>query len=104
MIKALLISMMITTAVAPQVKTYYTPYGGQVTVLDTDSTTHDDDRIITMTEGAEIYISMEQGNGFYTLYSMEADGIHEIWFQGCGTIAWDDDFAADWQVWDYPTK
>lgn len=105
MIKELLITMMLTTAAAPaSIDTYYTPYGGQVQIMSTDATTHDDDRIITMDDSAEIYISMECKNGAYTLYTIAADGIHEIWFYGYGTETWYDDIAADWQTWTFPAK
>lgn len=83
--------------------TYFTPTGGKVYVTSTDSATHDDDKIIGLDEAAEIYITFECNSDFYTLYSMESDGIHEIWMTGRKTVTVADDFAADWQVWDFPT-
>lgn len=107
MIKTLLITMAMAATVnaqpAPQIVTAYTPDGAQVQLISTDPSTHDDDKILTMDDSAEIYISMERGNGAYTLYTLQADGIHEIWFYGYGTETWTDDIAADWQVWDFPT-
>lgn len=106
MIKSLLIAMMIGAASMPagaDVYTAYTPYGGAVQIMSTDATTHDDDRIITMDDGAEIYISMERNNGAYTLYTIEPNGIHEIWMYGYNTATWSDDIAADWQVWPFPS-
>lgn len=87
----------------PTIYTAFTPNGAAVTMVSTDPTTHDDDRIITMDESAEIYIGFERNNRDYTIYTLEADGIHEIWMYGGGTSTWSDDFAADWQTWDFPT-
>lgn len=107
MIKSLLVAMMIATAATPatpaEVYTAYTPYGGRVQIVSTDATTHDDDRILTMDDGAEIYISMECNNTNYTLYTIAPDGIHEMWFYGWNTETWADDIAADWQVWPFPS-
>ena len=72
-------------------------------MASTDAMTHDDDVIITMDDSAEIYINFEQHNGAYTLYTIDADGVHEIWMYGYGTPAWSDDIAADWQVWPFPS-
>lgn len=110
MFKSLLVALTIATAATPatsaqhvDIYTAYTPYGGRVIMASTDATTHDDDAIITMDDGAEIYISMECNNANYTLYAIDADGVHEIWMYGYGTPAWSDDIAADWQVWPYPS-
>lgn len=84
-------------------KTYYTPNGGKVYITSTDASTHDDDIIIGCDEAAEVYITFESNSDFYTLYSLEADGIHEIWMTGRNTTTIADDFAADWQTWDFPT-
>ena len=109
MIHTMLIGMMTAAAIASatpnanvDLLTYYTPYGGHVYVTSTDASTHDDDHIIGMDEAAEIYITFDCNSSNYTLYSMEADGIHEIWFYGYGTVNATDDIAADWQVWDFP--
>lgn len=110
MIHTLLVTMMTAAAIASaqpatnvDLLTYYTPYGGKVFITSTDSTTHDDDKIIGMDEAAEIYITFECNSSNYTLYSMEIDGIHEIWMYGFNTVDAADDIAADWQYWSYPS-
>ena len=110
MIHTLLVTMMTAAAIASaqpnanvDLLTYYTPDGGRVYVTSTDNATHDDDRIIGLDETAELYIMYDCNSSNYTLYSMEADGIHEIWMYGFNTVTVADDIAADWQVWDFPT-
>lgn len=110
MIRTLALTATLTaalTAAQPQaqVPAYYvayTPNGAQVIMESTDPGTHDDDRILTMEEGAELYI-WEQGHGAYTLYTIEGAGITELWMYGYGTFTAGDDICADWQTWPFPS-
>ena len=82
--------------------TAYTPSGAAVTMISTDPSRYDDDKILYMDEGAEIYICMECANDAYTLYTIDRNGIVEMWGYGKGTYGINDDIIADWQHWDYP--
>ena len=79
----------------PSIYTAYTPDGAEVTMVSTDASTHDDDRILTADESAEIYISMERHNGAYTLYTIENGIITELMMYGWDTTTWADDIVAD---------
>lgn len=85
-----------------QIYTAYTPTGAPVIMTSTDPSTHDDDRVLTMDESAELYI-WEQGHDAYTLYTIEGAGITELWMYGYGTPTAADDIAADWQTWPFPS-
>lgn len=80
----------------------YTPNGAPVVMASTDPSMHDDDYIVTMSEGAELYI-WEQGHGAYTLYTIEGAGITELWMYGYSTPTAVDDICADWQTWPFPS-
>lgn len=107
MIRTALATLALVTAVTqPQAGTqYYTAYapnGAPVIMASTDPRTHDDDRVITLDESAELYI-WEQGHGAYTLYTIEGAGITELMMYGWGTYTLEDDIAADWQTWSFPS-
>lgn len=108
MIKATLATLAVMAAVTgpqaqPQTYTAYTPDGAQVVMVSTDPTTYEDDKILTMEEGAEIYICMEQAGQAYTLYTIGPEGVVELWGYGWGTYSVADDIIADWQTWSYPS-
>lgn len=90
-------------AQAPTTYTAYTPDGAQVVIVSVDDSRYDDDKVLYMEEGAEIYICMEQAGQNYTLYTIAPEGVVELWGYGYGTYSTADDIVADWQVWSYPS-
>lgn len=103
LITAAMLTAVTTPAAGVERYTAYTPDGAAVIMESVDPTTHDDDRVVTMEEGAELYISFERLNGAYTLYTISPAGVEELWMYGYGSADWADDIAADWQVWPYPS-